>query len=52
MPIGDGFSRMAELVAVSGGGAVTVVGEWSADGLLPLTVWAPAEAGSYVAVGL
>lgn len=52
MPIGDGFSRMAELVAVSGGGPVTVVGEWSADGLLPLTVWAPAEAGSYVAVGL
>jgi hypothetical protein len=44
--------RLAELVAISGGGAVTVAGEWSADGLLPLTVWAAAGLGRSVAVAL
>lgn len=47
-----GFRRLAELIAVSAGGAVTVVGEWSADGVLPLTAWAPAGAGRSVAVVL
>ena len=52
VPLDPGFMRLAELVAVSGGGTVTVAGEWSADGLLPLTVWAPASIGRSVAVVL
>lgn len=52
VPLDPAFVRVAELVAVSGGGAVTVAGEWSADGLLPLTTWVPAEAGTFVAVAL
>jgi hypothetical protein len=39
-PIVPGFWRLAELVAISGGRPVTVMGELSAEGLLPLTVWA------------
>ena len=52
VPLDPGFVRLAELVAISGGGAVTVAGEWSADGLLPLTVWAAAGLGRSVAVAL
>jgi len=44
IPIVPGFWRLAELVAVSGGAPVTVAGEWSADGILPLTVWADGSA--------
>jgi hypothetical protein len=40
MPIVPGFWRLAELVAMSGGAPVTVMGELSADGVQPLTVWA------------
>ena len=35
-----GFWRLAELVAISGGRPIVVMGELSADGILPLTVWA------------
>lgn len=38
-----GFWHLAELVAMAGGRAVTVMGEWSVDGLLPLTVWSGGE---------
>ena len=40
VPIAAGFSATAELVCSSGGLAVCVMGEWSADGFLPLTMWA------------
>lgn len=39
VPIVPGFFRLAELVAVSGGEPLTLAGEWSAEGVLPLTVW-------------
>ena len=39
-PIVPGFWRLAELVAISGGRPIVVMGELSADGILPLTVWA------------
>ena len=34
------FPRIAEIVSVSGGLPVSVMGEWSADGFLPLTLFA------------
>ncbi len=40
MPVVPGFWRLAELVAISGGRPIVVMGELSADGILPLTVWA------------
>jgi len=40
VPIASGFSGTAELVCSSGGLPVCVMGEWSADGFLPLTMWA------------
>ncbi len=40
VPVAPGFWRMAELVALSAGEPVAVMGELSADGLLPVTVWA------------
>jgi len=43
VPIAPGFWRLAELVAVSGGRPVTVMGEQSADGLMPLTAWVDAQ---------
>ena len=39
LPIVSPFSSLAELVCVSGGAPITVMGEWSVDGFLPLTVW-------------
>ncbi len=39
MPIVPGFWRLAELVAMSGGTPITVMGELGADGVQPLTVW-------------
>ena len=39
VPIAPGFTRMAELVAVSGGRPVRIVGEWSIDGVMPLTLF-------------
>lgn len=39
LPIVPGFWRLAELVALSGGRSITVMGELAADGVLPLTVW-------------
>lgn len=47
-----GFARLAELVASSGGAPVTVVGEWSPDGVLPLTVWVDSGGGTSRAVVL
>jgi hypothetical protein len=38
IPIAPGFTRTAELVCVSGGHAVVVMGEWSTEGFLPLTL--------------
>lgn len=40
IPIVPGFWRLAEVVALSGGRPVVVMGELNADGILPLTVWA------------
>jgi SWIM zinc finger len=39
IPIVPGFWRLAELVSLSGGRPITIVGEHSAEGILPLTVW-------------
>ena len=39
VPIVPGFSRLAELVAVSGGRPITLMGELAADGLQPLTLF-------------
>jgi hypothetical protein len=39
VPIVPGFWRLAEIVAASGGRPLPVMGEWSTDGVLPLTVW-------------
>jgi hypothetical protein len=47
-----GFWRLAELVSISGGRPVTVMGEWSADGFQPLTVWAQEGHGVSTAVAL
>ena len=44
VPVAPGFTRMAELVAVSGGRPVRIVGEWSIDGLAPLTLFTPEQA--------
>ncbi|MEO6124037.1 MAG: SWIM zinc finger family protein [Ilumatobacteraceae bacterium] len=44
VPIVSGFSRTAEIVAVSGGSPITLVGEWSAEGVLPLTLFAAGQA--------
>ena len=38
--LAPGFTRVAELVCASGGLPITVVGEWSTEGFLPLTMWA------------
>ncbi|MGD9997746.1 MAG: SWIM zinc finger family protein [Ilumatobacteraceae bacterium] len=39
-----GFWRLGEMIALSGGRPVTIAGEWSADGVLPLTMWADGQA--------
>jgi hypothetical protein len=44
IPIVGEFSRTAEIVAVSGGEPVVVMGEWSTDGFLPLTLFADHQA--------
>ncbi len=44
IPIASSFSRMAELVCVAGGREVVIVGEWSTDGFLPLTLFAEQQA--------
>jgi len=44
IPIVSGFWGLAELVAESGGRPITLAGEWSVDGFLPLTLWAGATA--------
>jgi hypothetical protein len=38
IPITSGFTRIAEIVCVSEGNPVVVMGEWSSDGFLPLTI--------------
>ncbi len=43
VPIVPGFWKLAEMVAVSGGRPITVMGESSADGLLPLTMWSSGQ---------
>ena len=44
VPVAAGFTRMAELVAVSGGRPVRIVGEWSIEGVLPLTLFTAEQA--------
>lgn len=44
VPIIGAFPRMAEIVAVSGGSPITIVGEWSAEGVLPLTLFTAGQA--------
>jgi hypothetical protein len=39
LPVVPGFWRLAEIVAASGGRPITVMGEWSNEGVLPLTLW-------------
>ena len=39
LPLSPGFARIAELVCLAGGAPITVMGEWGADGFLPLTAW-------------
>ena len=39
VPVVPGFWRLAELVALSGGEPITVVGEHSVEGIVPLTAW-------------
>ena len=40
----QGFARTAELVCVSGGRPLIVMGEWSAEGMLPLTLFTEGSA--------
>jgi hypothetical protein len=51
-PVVAGFWRLAELVAVGGGRPTTLMGEWSPEGFLPLTVWADTGCGTAGAVVL
>jgi hypothetical protein len=44
VPIVPGFWRLAEVVSAAGGRPIPVMGEWTTDGLLPLTMWPDAEA--------
>lgn len=44
VPIVPGFRRLAELVAISGGEPLTVMGEYGADGILPLTAFCGSRA--------
>ncbi len=44
IPIAAGCSKMAEIVAVSGGRPIRLMGEWSVDGLLPLTLFGSDQA--------
>jgi hypothetical protein len=44
IPVAAGFAKMAEIVAVSGGRPIRLMGEWSADGLLPLTLFGHGQA--------
>lgn len=44
LPIVPGFWRTAEIVCASGGAPVTIMGEWSVDGVLPLTLWSDGAA--------
>lgn len=44
VPVTAGFTRMAEVVAVSGGYPVRIVGEWSTDGVEPLTLFCNQQA--------
>ena len=39
VPLVTGEADCWPLLAISGGGPVTVAGEWSAAGLRPLTAW-------------
>jgi hypothetical protein len=39
LPVLPGFWRTAEIVAASGGRPITVMGEWSREGIQPLTIW-------------
>lgn len=39
VPIVPGFWRLAELVSLSRGSPLTIVGEHSSEGILPLTAW-------------
>lgn len=44
IPVSAAFTRVAELVCVSGGEPVAVMGEWSTEGFLPLTLFASGQA--------
>lgn len=52
VPLAPGFGRVPEMVALSGGAPLVLMGEWSADGVLPLTMWAPVGAGASMAVSV
>ena len=44
IPVSPAFTRVAELVCVSAAEPVVVMGEWSTEGFLPLTVFAGGQA--------
>ena len=44
IPIVAEFPRLAEIVCMSGGHPLRVMGEWSSDGLLPLSIFANGHA--------
>jgi SWIM zinc finger len=44
VPIVPGFWRLAELVSLSGGSPLVIVGEHSSEGILPLTAWSHGQA--------
>ena len=45
-----GCTRLAELVSISGGEPLSIMGEWSIEGFAPLTVWIPVGGGAVSAV--
>jgi len=46
MPLSTRFRERWRLLAVSGGAAVPLFGEWDGDALTPLTVWGESGAVS------
>ena len=52
LPLTGGAALLWTLLSLSGGGPVPVFGEWTADGLLPLTLWTGGQAQSLDALAM
>ena len=50
LPLVPGCTRLAELVSISAGESLAIMGEWSIEGFAPLTVWVPVGGGAVSAV--